>query len=213
MVGVQRRKIIKVSTNSRPRVVLYIVHRPIVGKIKAWGYCSLTCKDNNNSFMYANMNVLTDEECNILMEQDREENEYEICAGKKHMMPNSVISFKRRQKKPSFLKRQQEGAEKYGFPKAYHPTPYSYSFQKASKVHLGTPKDYPFKWFMGGVDSCQGDSGGPLWRNVKANRYYLFYEITEDEINVLSSTPLDWGSIKGNTNRSGVTWGWVCRLQ
>merc|ERR1719370_1255577 len=29
------------------------------------------------------------------------------------------------------------------------------------------PDDYPYNWFIGGVDTCQGDSGGPIWRNIK----------------------------------------------
>ena len=32
---------------------------------------------------------------------------------------------------------------------------------------LGLPEDYPYNWFLGGVDTCGGDSGGPLWTNIK----------------------------------------------
>ena len=33
------------------------------GKIERWGYCSEECLDKKDGFLFANMNVLTDEEC------------------------------------------------------------------------------------------------------------------------------------------------------
>ena len=33
------------------------------GKIERWGYCSEDCLDKKDGFLFANMNVLTDEEC------------------------------------------------------------------------------------------------------------------------------------------------------
>ena len=50
----------------------------------------------------------------------------------------------------------------------WKPTKYFYSMNvNQTRVSLGTRENYPYDWFIGGVDSCQGDSGGPLWRNIK----------------------------------------------
>ena len=38
-------------------------------KIERWGFCRKTCTDQRDSFMNANMNLLTDEECNTLFRQ------------------------------------------------------------------------------------------------------------------------------------------------
>ena len=32
-------------------------------KIEGWGLCSKACQDNRDGFSYANLNLLTDEEC------------------------------------------------------------------------------------------------------------------------------------------------------
>ena len=47
------------------------------------------------------------------------------------------------------------------------PTRFWYKFEeKETSDWLGTSYDYPYEWFLGGMDSCPGDPGSPLWRNV-----------------------------------------------
>ena len=69
--------------------------------------------DNRETFMYANMNLLTDEECELLLSKYNDEKigksmdwnrEYELCIGKKHSFPKHLISFQRKQKKPESRK-------------------------------------------------------------------------------------------------------------
>ena len=54
-----------------------------------------------------------------------------------------------------------------GLPSGYKPTKFLYKIKKnETKDLLDTRQDYPYDWYLGGVDSCTGDSGGPLWRNI-----------------------------------------------
>jgi len=144
-------------------------------KIETYGFCTSTCKDDRKGFMFANLNILTDEECEKLFKyqvaKDKSSDmswnrEYEICTGKKHVFPKSAISLLRKRKKKKVNKEEEEKAKKLGI-KGWKPTKYTYSPEKRTKQRLGTPKDYEFDWFLGDVDSCQGDSGGPLWRNIE----------------------------------------------
>ena len=145
------------------------------GKIERWGYCSETCKDENDGFMYANLNVLEDNECEVLFQPKGGSKvavgynkDYEICVGKKHPFPKSVISFTRKTKRKSMIKKQKAEAKKLKLEQGTKPSKYIYIMNKQhTRVSLGTPGNYPYDWFLGGVDSCQGDSGGPLWRNIK----------------------------------------------
>ena len=43
------------------------------GKIERWGFCSEGCRHKKDSFMLANMNILTDDECLTLFRQVRTE--------------------------------------------------------------------------------------------------------------------------------------------
>ena len=46
-----------------------------------------------------------------------------------------------------------------GLASGHKPTNYEYILSsKRSKVSLGLPEDYPYDWFLGGVDSCQVSS-------------------------------------------------------
>jgi len=149
-------------------------------KIESYGFCTSTCTDDRQGFMFANLNILTDEECEKLIEYQKAmkkkkkedysdlswNREYEICTGKKHMFPKQAQSLLRKRKKKSVRKEEEEKAKKLGI-KGWKPTRYWYKPGKRIKERLGTPRDYEFDWFLGDVDSCQGDSGGPLWRNIK----------------------------------------------
>ena len=148
--------------------------------------------------MYANMNILTDEECTELFkphgggkEAMSLNLEYELCVGKKHSFPHSIISFQRRKKSAARQKKELNDALKYNlavkdtntgkirWPTVLKPTKYWYKMNpKQTRVSLGTKENYPYDWFIGGVDSCQGDSGGPLWRNVKVRHSVIqMYEV------------------------------------
>ena len=129
--------------------------------------------DKEDSFMYANLNVLEDKECEVLFhpkggskEAVGLNKEYEICVGKKHSFPHSIISFMRKTKRKSLIQKERNEAKKLKL--KLKPSKYAYVLnKKQTRVSLGTPSNYPYDWFLGGVDSCQGDSGGPLWRNIK----------------------------------------------
>ena len=64
--------------------------------------------------MYANLNILTNEECEVLISQKEHlghlmfNKEYEICAGKKHKEPQDGIVFQRKPKPMSLLKQERE---------------------------------------------------------------------------------------------------------
>ena len=157
---------------------------PFKGKIERWGYCSETCKDENDGFMYANLNVLEDDECEVLFQPKGGSQEavaynkdYEICVGKKHPFPHSVISFTRKTKRRKTIQKQKSEAKKLNLEKGTKPSKYIYIMNKQqTRVSLGTPGIYPYDWFLGGVDSCQGDSGGPLWRNIKVHSVLDTYD-------------------------------------
>ena len=154
-------------------------------KIERWGYCGDNCMDKRGSFMYANQNLLTDKECQTLMNilpKDEQEQmainfDYELCAGKKHPFPNAMVSFHRKKKKKTTIEKEKEEAKKLKLEKSWEPTKYTYVPKKHTRISLGTKENYPFKWFIGGVDTCQGDSGGPLWRNIKVIHIYIFYTL------------------------------------
>ena len=66
------------------------------------------------------------------------------------------------------IQKQKSEARKQNLANGTKPSKYIYIMNKQqTRVSLGTPGNYPYDWFLGGVDSCQGDSGGPLWRNIK----------------------------------------------
>ena len=66
--------------------------------------------------MFANTNILTDDECETLINSQEHpipwNKEYELCAGKKHQFPKSMISFTRKRKRKSSIKEEiQKGKE------------------------------------------------------------------------------------------------------
>jgi len=141
-------------------------------KIQRWGYCNSACTDDRDTFLFANMNLLTDQECETLFKHEGAyllwNKEYEICVGKKHQFPKHMISFRRKRKRKAKKKEEEKQAKEEGLPAGYEPTRFRYVVSKKLKqVSLGTPNKYEYDWFLGGVDTCQGDSGGPLWRNLK----------------------------------------------
>merc|ERR1712142_1194906 len=149
------------------------------GKIARYGFCDKACMDTRQGFMYANLNILTDEECETLFKYSIDANkysdmqfnkEYEICTGKKHRFPAEGVSFVRHKKKKEILEAEKAKAAQLGL-KGLKPTKYRFTRTNARKFKgsFKTAADYPYDWFLGGVDSCQGDSGGPLWRNIKGS--------------------------------------------
>ena len=84
-----------------------VTRRDVTGKIERWGYCSENCKDKKDTFTFANVNLLSDEECfKFDTANDTTYNpNYELCAGKKHLRPVSKISFERKKKKKKQFKK------------------------------------------------------------------------------------------------------------
>jgi len=136
--------------------------------------CNKACSPQNQAFAFANMNLLTDNECKALTKAFKEREdmdvavnfETELCAGKKRMFPQGMVSFTRRKKQKSKRKEEKNRREKVGM--NVKATRYRYKINKTPRQKsLGVSSDYQFNWFIGGADSCQGDSGGPIWRNIK----------------------------------------------
>merc|ERR1712240_797805 len=84
------------------------------GEIKGWGVCREECSNPSLGYSYANMNLLTDEECKNLIRYRREEaakdeeiewtdpafdSNRELCAGKKTKIVDTAVVFVRRRKK------------------------------------------------------------------------------------------------------------------
>jgi len=145
-------------------------------KIESYGFCNSACHDARQGFMFAKLNILTDDECatltKYLIEKDSDndnnfKSEYEICTGKKHKFPKESISLKWKRKDKSVLKKEKAKAKAMDLPKSSKPSKYTFKVVGKRNTSLGVADDYPYDWFIGGVDSCQGDSGGPLWRNIK----------------------------------------------
>ena len=75
----------------------------IKGRISQWGFCSKMCQDHRRGFMYANLNILNNKECQTLIVNINKKREsaiqwnkdWEICAGKKHEFPKTPITFHR----------------------------------------------------------------------------------------------------------------------
>merc|ERR1712226_1622199 len=76
-------------------------------KISGWGMCSSACQPSDGAYSYANMNLLTDEECKNLIKYGLEEGHKdpgvdfskELCAGKKKHLPKMSVSLVRKKKK------------------------------------------------------------------------------------------------------------------
>jgi len=141
-------------------------------RIQSWGMCAKTCYNESNAFSFANMNLLLDEECAYLdknVKDDRPSGinfKTEFCAGHKSNFPNAFTTLKRRKKNKKERKKDKRLAKKAGV--TMKPTEYAYkNIQEFKKRSLEVPDDYPYKWYLGGVDTCQGDSGGPLWTNFE----------------------------------------------
>ena len=145
-----------------------------LGKIERWGYCSDICSnEKRETFRTSNLNILDDDYCQTLLrgkqkKQSLELNhELEICTGKKIPFPKSLISFTRRKKRKTILKKQKDEAKTLKFPPHNRPTKYTYILNERKRK---IPDNYPFNWILGGSDSCHGDLGGPLWRNIRKNK-------------------------------------------
>merc|ERR1712083_897517 len=95
------------------------------------------------------------------------------CGGKKNLFPAKRLVFAREQKTRKEVRTdvrlrkrimKVEGKEK----KPYRsPSKKKYLYQGEEKDFGELGANYPYNWYIGGVDTCQGDSGGPMWRNVK----------------------------------------------
>lgn len=142
-------------------------------KIERWGYCNPQCKDDDDGFLYANMNILTMDECKTLFKYCEDcfinfNDGLELCAGKKHEFPQGTFSFQRFKKRSKKFLSDTKEAKKFG---TQLPTQYTYRPRsKVVRISPKTKEKYPYNWYTGGVDSCQGDSGGPLWRNIKVTQ-------------------------------------------
>ena len=90
----------------------------MLGTIKKWGFCSQICQDKRQTFNYANLNLLTDEECSTLLDSTKTRKivawneKYEFCVGKKHSFPRKMIAFKRVKKKTETLKSERASSKK-----------------------------------------------------------------------------------------------------
>ena len=99
--SIAMRGLSKVERRHALKVGWCVTRRDVMGKIERWGYCGDKCKDKKDTFSFANVNLLSDEEClNFETVNDTAYNKnYEFCAGKKHLLPVSKISFERKNKK------------------------------------------------------------------------------------------------------------------
>ena len=141
------------------------------------------------------MNILTNEEAVELFKNGVQKSEvkggklkleeFRIFAGKKHTLPAKMIVVKRKQKPKKMLEKQQKEAKEFGM--KLEPTNYKYLHKSPKKAYSRTPDNYPYEWFMGGVDSCQGDSGGPLWRNVKVLILYCLRRFLGDPLSIVGT--------------------------
>merc|ERR1719430_501888 len=151
------------------------------GKIETIGLCSDKCKDSSPQIAFANINLLTEDECRHLVDKNEDlsgldwKPEYEMCGAKKHMFPK-LYEFKLTRKSAEQKKKDMESfkklEEKFGHDVAkefYKPTKYSFHMTGYSTNYEQVDDDYPFNWYLGTVDTCQGDSGGPMWRNIKVD--------------------------------------------
>ena len=71
---------------------VHSIHFPIrPDKIEAWGMCSDRCQPKEGGFNFANQNLLTDEECELLDPGVNPEAnlELEFCAGPHLLLPPS----------------------------------------------------------------------------------------------------------------------------
>jgi len=153
-------------------------------KIKEIGICSEKCKDKTQHIQFATVNVLTQDECKILIEKNPDKelhekleslywnNEYEMCAGKKHHFPNKSPLYSRKKKRKERLAKDMEKfaelEKKYGKKTAdqyYKPSKHVYIMTAYDNTYAGVAADYPYNWYLGSADTCQGDSGGPIWKN------------------------------------------------
>ena len=89
----------------------------ILDKIESYGFCTSSCTDERTGFMYVNLNILTDEECEKLFKYQELEwmnwnKDYEICTGRKHKFPAQAQSLIRKKKGKKQFKREEEKAKK-----------------------------------------------------------------------------------------------------
>jgi len=172
------------------------VNRP--GLIKEMGLCSNNCKDSSSTIQFAAVNLLTKDECRVLIPQKEGRDpefseEYEMCAGKKHMFPQKVYWFARKRKseeeKEKEKKIMKKIEDKYGeeVAKEYY-TPAKSRLKLLKELsdndpglYEGVEHGYPYNWYIGSTDTCQGDSGGPIWSNIEAKG-----EIRATQIGVVS---------------------------
>jgi len=155
------------------------------GTIKEMGLCSNDCRDMSQTIQFATLNLLTKDECAEINPQDENKDptfsdEYEMCAGKKHMFPPKIYLFQRAKKNKEVRVKDKEIMkkiiEKYGeedAEKFYKPSKYGLRIvkelgEKDDGIYEGVHVGYPYNWYIGSADTCQGDSGGPLWTNVEA---------------------------------------------
>ena len=105
--SIAMRGLSRVEKRHAHKVGWCVTRRDVTGKIERWGYCSEKCKDKKDTFTFANVNLLSDEECfKFDTANDTTYNQnYELCAGKKHLLPVSKISFERKKKKKKQFKK------------------------------------------------------------------------------------------------------------
>merc|ERR1711915_380107 len=104
------------------------------------------------------------------------------CGGKKNLFPARRLVFAEVRKSEKEKKADEEAYNKYmkerrknnitkdeeeELKSIIKPKKRKYIYQGEDNDFEGLEPNYPFNWYIGGVDTCQGDSGGPLWRNVK----------------------------------------------
>lgn len=138
------------------------------GKVERWGFCGESCNEGNR-LKTGSLNMLTDEECKILLEHcpncfDKSFNpNHELCAGKKNAF-EKIKSVIRKKKRKKVLDEEKEFFKRKGFTGDN----VKFHYKPSSPKYIPLMNEsYPYDWYLGGDESCHANDGSPLYRIVK----------------------------------------------